>query len=179
MMAIRRLFTEHGLRCTRQRVAIYDRLRASKSHPTAEELFEDVRHSCDGLSLATVYNTLEALCEAGLCRKLSLNCGCARFDADIEPHLHLLNDDTGEIHDVPTDLSERLLTQLSDDVLRDIENRLGVQIDRVSLHLHARSGQKAHASNGYTSNGRVHEKRSGEGDPSLKGNGHVAPSAAI
>lgn len=152
MMAIRRLFTEHGLRCTRQRVAIYDRLRASKSHPTAEELFEDVRHTCDGLSLATVYNTLEALCEAGLCRKLSLNCGCARFDADIEPHLHLLNDDTGEIHDVPTDLSERLLTQLSDDVLRDIERRLGVQIDRVSLHLHARTAPPA--PNG-TSNGHV------------------------
>lgn len=158
MMGIRRLFTEHGLRCTRQRVAIYDRLRGSKSHPTAEELFEDVRHRCDGLSLATVYNTLEALCEAGLARKLSLNCGCARFDADLEPHLHLLNDDTGEIHDVPTDLSERLLMQLPDEVLRDIEQRLGVRVDRVSLHLHARQAPQ-HA-NG-SANGRVNGQSNG------------------
>lgn len=157
MMGIRRLFMEHGLRCTRQRVAIYDRLKATKSHPTAEELFEEVRHGCDGLSLATVYNTLEALCDAGLCRKLSLYCGCARFDADLQPHLHLLNDDTGEIHDVPADLSRHLLNDLSDHVLRDIENRLGVQIDRVSLHLHARQAPPSSnvSTNGHSRNGHV------------------------
>ena len=171
-MGIRRLFTEHGLRCTRQRVAIYDRLKLSMGHPTAEELFEEVRHGCDGLSLATVYNTLEALCDAGLCRKLSLGCGCARFDADLEPHLHLLNDDTGEIHDVPGDLSRRLLSDLSDDVLRDIEQRLGVQIDRVSLHLHAR------LANGSTSNGAVHTNGSPTANHATS-NGHVAHAATL
>lgn len=169
-MGVRRLFAEHGLRCTRQRVAIYESLRASKAHPTAEELFEDVRDGCDGLSLATVYNTLEALCEAGLCRKLSFNCGCARFDADLEPHLHLLNDDTGEIHDVPGDLSELLLTQLSDDVLRDIENRLGVRIDRVSLHLHARTGQGvSRRLNGDCGQAASHSEKSSAVQPALNG----------
>lgn len=147
-MGARRLFADHGLRCTRQRVAIYDRLKATKSHPTAEELFEQVRGECDGLSLATVYNTLEALCEAGLCRKLTFNCGCARYDAELEPHLHLLNDDTGEIHDVPRDLSERLLARLPEDLLRDVEERLGVRIDRVSLHLHGTQGSGRPTSNG-------------------------------
>lgn len=147
-MGARRLFADHGLRCTRQRVAIYERLLAANTHPTAEELFEQVRGECDGLSLATVYNTLEALCDAGLCRKLTFNCGCARYDAETQPHLHLLNDDTGEIHDVPGDLSERLLAQLSEDVLRDIEVRLGVRIDRVSLHLHARQTDSHPGTNG-------------------------------
>lgn len=178
MMGTRRLFTEHGLRCTRQRVAIYDRLMACKGHPTAEELFEDVRHGCDGLSLATVYNTLEALCEAGLCRRLSLSCGCARFDADLRPHLHLLNDDTGEIHDVPGDLSRRLLHDLSDDVLRDIEQRLGVQIDRVSLHLHAR------LATGSTSNSHAHANGSAElhhttSNDYVTGNGQMAHASTI
>ncbi len=136
------------MRCTRQRVAIYERLRASMSHPTAEELFEQVRGECDGLSLATVYNTLEALCDAGLCRKLTFNCGCARYDAELQPHLHLLNDDTGEIHDVPRDLSERLLARLPEDLLRDVEERLGVRIDRVSLHLHGRLASERLKSNG-------------------------------
>lgn len=173
-MGTRRLFTEHGLRCTRQRVAIYDRLRASKSHPTAEELFEDVRHRCDGLSLATVYNTLEALCDAGLARKLSLNCGCARFDADLEPHLHLLNDDTGEIHDVPADLSERLLMQLPDEVLRDIEQRLGVRVDRVSLHLHARNGVNGHSA-APGANGR--SATTSNGQSGLGSNGASLPAS--
>lgn len=149
------------MRCTRQRVAIYERLLSTNSHPTAEELFEQVRGECDGLSLATVYNTLEALCDAGLCRKLTFNCGCARYDAETHPHLHLLNDDTGEIHDVPADLSERLLAQLSDNVLRDVEDRLGVRIDRVSLHLHARlSATPA------TTNGRCAERN---GQPAAAG----------
>jgi len=164
-MGARRLFADHGLRCTRQRVAIYERLKASMSHPTAEELFEQVRGECDGLSLATVYNTLEALCEAGLCRKLTFNCGCARFDAELQPHLHLLNEDTGEIHDVPSDLSERLLAQLSDEVLRDVEERLGVQIDRVSLHLHARQSEPRPRTNGRCNGGLGASQRHSEVTP--------------
>ena len=100
MMGTRRLFTEHGLRCTRQRVAIYDRLMACKGHPTAEELFEDVRHGCDGLSLATVYNTLRALDAVGHLGRLELG-GATRFDPNVTPHHHAVCDRCGGVQDVP------------------------------------------------------------------------------
>ena len=67
---LRELFRAHGLRCTRQRERIYEALASSTSHPTAEELHLAVRDADGGLSLATVYNTLEAFTERGLCRRV-------------------------------------------------------------------------------------------------------------
>ena len=57
-----------GLRPTRQRVTLAALLvgDGQHRHVTAESLFEAARDKGDGVSLATVYNTLSAFCEAGL-----------------------------------------------------------------------------------------------------------------
>ena len=45
---------------------------------------------CDiSLSLATIYNTLEAFCQAGLAQRLPTPNGCCRYDATLENHLHV------------------------------------------------------------------------------------------
>ena len=136
---LRGLFRAHGLRCTRQRERIYEALAASKAHPTAEELHITVKDTDGGLSLATVYNTLEAFTERGLCRRLPAanGSGPCRFDADVSHHAHIVLDD-GRILDLPSDLGERVETQVPPRVLDEIESRLGVRIDRVSLHLSGR-----------------------------------------
>ena len=66
------LFASRGLRCTRQRRAIYDALAASRKHPTADELYRHVVDDCGdcGVSLATVYNTLHDLVALGEIRPL-------------------------------------------------------------------------------------------------------------
>lgn len=144
MICIRELFAAHQLRCTRQRAAVYEALRNSHSHPTAEALFKLVQPQLDGISLATVYNTLEALCRVGLVRKLATESGCCRFEADTDDHLHIRFTDSSEIADVPHHLGAQLLENLPKDVLDRIEREMGVKIEGVAIQLIARGAVPGH-----------------------------------
>jgi Fe2+ or Zn2+ uptake regulation protein len=135
---IRSLFTAHNLRCTEQRMAVYEALQATRSHPTAEELYHLARERVERLSLATVYNTLEALCEAGLARKFPMSNGCCRYDGDTSDHLHVRFRDTCEIRDVPLELGDRLVDNLPRQVLEEIERQLGIRIEGLNIQLLAR-----------------------------------------
>lgn len=129
-------FARHGLRCTKPRAAIYQALASTKSHPTADELFTAARASAPGLSLATVYNTLEVFCRRGLARKVTGQAAdsAARYDADLSRHIHFITP-AGEVRDVPPDLSERLLQSLPADLVEAIERRMGVRVDGVNIEL--------------------------------------------
>jgi len=130
-------FGEHGLRCTRQRRAIYDALTKSKCHPTADELFRMVKKKEDGISLATVYNTLEAFCGAGLAYKIA-GCGgngSTRYDAGGDDHLHLRCRKTGHIVDAPNDLGERILEHIPKELIDELEQRIGFTVNKVQLDL--------------------------------------------
>jgi len=102
--ALPQFFHDHGLRCTRQRELIYSALSHTTAHPTAEDLHRTVRHDEPGLSLATVYNTLDTFVDRGLCRKIpsAAGNGPSRYDADTHAHAHVILDDG-------TTLNERLL----------------------------------------------------------------------
>lgn len=134
---ISQLFGDHRLRCTRQRVAIYDALASTCCHPTADELYQTVAPTLDGVSLATVYNTLEAFCCAGIARKLpgTGDNGSARYDATCEPHLHIRCQCTGAVADLPADLSKQILERIPEDVLARIESDLGFKINDVQIEL--------------------------------------------
>lgn len=130
---IRSLFQQNGLRCTRQRELVYGALASTHAHPTAEELFQGIRAADDGLSLATVYNALDAFVEAGLARQVPTH-GPARYDADTSPHAHLSTPE-GHVVDVPADISERLLAAIPPETVRELESRLGVKVSRVLLQV--------------------------------------------
>ena len=129
------LFANAGLRYTKQRRALYEALARSKQHPTADELHHLVQTHLPGISLATVYNTLEALCGAGLAQKLpSANPGgSARYDADLSHHLHIRCSRTGAVADVPEDLSRAILDMIDDGQLAELEDRLGFTIQQVQV----------------------------------------------
>jgi Fur family peroxide stress response transcriptional regulator len=131
---VREIFRLHDLRCTRQREVVYAALAGTTGHPTAEELHQMVQDSDPGLSLATVYNTLEALSECGLARRMAGASGCCRFDAVLEPHVHLTMKD-GRMMDVPRDLSHRLLAGLSPDLLLELERRMGIKIEHLNVQV--------------------------------------------
>lgn len=78
----------HGARPTRQRRAIFVALASRLDHPTAETLHRAVRQRVPGLSLATVYTTLEILVGAGLAGRLVGPDGVARYDARTDGHDH-------------------------------------------------------------------------------------------
>ena len=142
MQTVRELFARHGLRCTKQREQVYEALAATKLHPTAEELFHAVRALEPGLSLATVYNCLEAFLQCGLARRLACPSGSGpcRYDADISDHVHLATADGGLV-DVPPDLSERLLSYLSPEAVAELEHRMGVRVSGVSIQVVAAPAQ--------------------------------------
>ena len=131
----RELLAHHRIRCTAQRRALYEALVAGKSHPTAEELYRSVKPGTTGLSRATVYNTLETLCDAGLARKLPSNHGCCRYDADVSEHLHVSFREDGSIRDVPVELGVKLTRELPHHVIAEIEDRMGVKIEGINIQL--------------------------------------------
>ena len=130
-----RLFARQGLRCTQQRRAIYDCLAASTSHPTAEQLYHEVGGRTQGISLATVYNTLEAFCRAGLAKQLPGKGGCARYDALVQNHVHTHCEKTGAVHDLPEELGEMLLNSVPRRYLKRIEAELGFTVRQVRIDL--------------------------------------------
>jgi Fur family transcriptional regulator, peroxide stress response regulator len=134
--SIRHIFDDHGLRCTRQREQIYEALAATRAHPTAEELLHSVRNSEPGLSLATVYNTLEAFTACGLARRIPCPAGAGpcRYDADTSEHVHITTPD-GRVIDLPHDLSQKLLEHLPPEILDEIEDRMGLKVSGVSVQV--------------------------------------------
>ncbi len=137
IIATRQIFAQHSLRCTQQRMAVYEALRDSASHPTAEELYRKVRVRT-GLSLATVYNALDALVHAGLARRMPTTDGTARYDADMSSHVHVRIESSPHIQDVPRALGARFLNAIPAELIEDIGRELGVTIDGVSVQLTAR-----------------------------------------
>ena len=137
MDATRAIFCEHGLHCTAQRAALFEALIATKRHPTAEQLYREVRPRTQSLSLATVYATLETFCRVGLVRRFPGARG-SRFDATTADHVHVRGPG-GTLRDVPRELGEQLLHSLPPDIIKKIENKLGVKIDGVDIQLLGRS----------------------------------------
>jgi len=137
---IRQLFTRHGLRCTRQRRLIYQALAATKSHPSADELYQQISPQDRRLSLATVYNALDAFCAAGMAIRLPshVNSGgspSARYDANVNDHLHARCENSGAVVDVPEHLSQQVMAHLSPELLEQIESELGFKVNRVHIEL--------------------------------------------
>jgi Fur family transcriptional regulator, iron response regulator len=99
MAALRR----HGIQPTPQRIAVADYVLAAKTHPSADEVWAQVRRRCPTLSRATVYNALNLFVEKGLIRTQVLKEGTVVFDPRIDAHHHFIDVNTGKIYDVPWD----------------------------------------------------------------------------
>lgn len=92
---------EHGIQPSAQRVAVADYVLYTTDHPSADQVWAEVKRTFPMLSRATVYNTLNLFTEKGLLRELVLAEGKVVFDPKLEPHHHFLDEETGEIVDVP------------------------------------------------------------------------------
>jgi Fur family peroxide stress response transcriptional regulator len=89
-----------GVTPTMQRLAVLEYLEKTKSHPTADEVYVEVRNSCPTIARATVYNTLEALTKAGTILQLTVDAAAARYDADLDPHVHFRCRLCGVVYDI-------------------------------------------------------------------------------
>jgi Fe2+ or Zn2+ uptake regulation protein len=89
-----------ALAVTPQRLAIFRELAATDRHPSAEELHAAVRRQMPTLSLATVYKTLDTLAVIGAVRPVSRLGARGRWDANLDPHHHLVCTGCGDVSDV-------------------------------------------------------------------------------
>lgn len=94
-----------GLRPTRQRVALASLLVGDgiDRHVSAESLFAASLQTGERVSLATVYNTLRAFCEAGLMQEVVVDGAKSYFDTRMDDHPHFFWEDTGTLIDAPAD----------------------------------------------------------------------------
>ncbi len=105
---MRKRFRERGLKMTPQRAAIYQALAGTVSHPTAEDLHRQVRRQHPMISPNTVYYTLGVLQEAGLVHEVNYWHDRSRFDANINPHHHLICLGCRRIQDLTDEALDRL-----------------------------------------------------------------------
>jgi Fur family ferric uptake transcriptional regulator len=76
-------------RNTLQRQTILEVLHNYPSHPTAQELFEQVQRKIPRISLGTVYRNLKILYSQGQIRKITNPGEQTRYDADLHRHYHV------------------------------------------------------------------------------------------
>ena len=88
-----------GSRLTKPRKAILDYLASTKSHPSATQVFKEARKKYPGLSLATVYNTLDTLIGTGLIKVMDFRVRDNRHETNLEPHINLICTSCGAIQD--------------------------------------------------------------------------------
>ena len=78
-----------GLRLTKQRKVVYEVLVDDKrDHPTASEVFERAKERMPSISLATVYNCLETLTQAGAVKQVNDDREASLYCPNLNPHAH-------------------------------------------------------------------------------------------
>ena len=123
-----------ALRPTRQRVALAALLIGDGQHRhiTAESLFAASAEQGEKVSLATVYNTLRAFCDAGLLQAVMVDGSKSSFDTNTHDHPHFFWEEDGRLTDAPAEAVQ--ITALPD--APD-----GTEISKVDVVIRLRSTQ--------------------------------------
>ena len=119
-----------GLRVTAQRLVLHAALIDIGRHATADEVMRLAAPRLPGLSLPTVYATLELLADLGLVRRVQAGGVAARWDPDPSPHAHFACSSCGALQDVPGTADARVLERAA--------RRSGLAVDSVDVVLHGR-----------------------------------------
>lgn len=98
---LRQRLLAHGIRPTQARLLIARALYATPGHPTADDVWHQIRARGAHCARASVYNTLARMAERGMIKSLPVSPGRTHYDTVTAPHPHLYNVDTGEIRDLP------------------------------------------------------------------------------
>ena len=90
-------------RMTKQKRVIQEVLCSTRSHPTADWIFEEARKQIPDISLGTVYRNLQVLLEEGKIQELNYGKDQSRFDGDPEHHYHFVCTCCGQVMDFMPD----------------------------------------------------------------------------
>ncbi len=112
LQSLRQRLSDSGHRITPQRLCILDALIHANRHPTAEEIYAQVRKVSPTTSIATVYKTLDTLKEMGEVQEMEFGDGRNHYDGvDPTPHPHVICTHCGKIEDVQVQGASTLQSQ--------------------------------------------------------------------
>ncbi|MBB5221334.1 Fur family iron response transcriptional regulator [Amaricoccus macauensis] len=120
-----------GLRPTRQRLSLAELLIGDgrNRHVTAEGLHAAAARQDSPVSLATVYNTLRAFCEAGLMHEVTVDGSRTYFDTRVDEHPHYYWEEDGRLTDAPNDA----VKLIGEAIIPD-----GAELDRIDVVIRLR-----------------------------------------
>lgn len=110
-------------RNTLQRELVFQAVNTLRNHPTAEEIYEEIRGRCPNISLTTVYRNLNLLAEEGLIGKISSGGAADRFDFSNQPHCHIECLSCSQFANIAEDSGEKMEQAVSHQTGYVIKNR--------------------------------------------------------
>ena len=114
-----------NIRMTSQRQIIIKVIEESDDHPDVDQLYLRSVELDNTISIATVYRTVKLLEEAGLIERLEFGDGRSRYEEAGEHHEHLVDIETGEVHEFFNEELETLKTEIARELGYDlIDHRL-------------------------------------------------------
>jgi len=119
-----------GLKATPQRIVILNYILRSLGHPSAEVVHLALKKENPALSLATVYQNLESLTNAGLIARIPTGDSIARFDGVLSSHHHIYLESTKEIIDFEDEELDNLLR-----LYLEKKNIRNLDINSIRLHI--------------------------------------------
>jgi Fur family peroxide stress response transcriptional regulator len=100
MEALIQKLRQRRISVTPQRLAVLSTLESRRDHPTAEQIYHEVRRRLPAISFNTVYKTLEVLCQRGLVNKVNPLHEVARYDIQTHNQAHLVCRQCHRIYDL-------------------------------------------------------------------------------
>ncbi len=107
---------------TQQRRIIYDVIRNSMRHMTAEQIYLEAKHILPSIAMGTVYRNLGLMSDAGEILRIEMPGQPDHFDKTVLPHHHCLCPRCGEVSDVPVP-----------DLTAQLEQTLGAPVESYDL----------------------------------------------
>jgi Fur family ferric uptake transcriptional regulator len=91
---------QHGFRVTPQRMLLLDAICEGNGHTTFDEIYERVKAKAPGINQATVYRTLDFLCDLRLIVSSEIGHRTVYEIADKTPHHHLVCRGCGAVQEL-------------------------------------------------------------------------------
>jgi Fe2+ or Zn2+ uptake regulation protein len=116
-----------GFRLTSQREQVYGVLLQERDHPTAEQIFLRAKKAMPDISMATVYNCLDALVQCRLVKEVNVDRQAMRYCPNMEEHCHFHCDTCGGVFDIASK---------EEQLAKKVAVPKGFQVTRVDMSIH-------------------------------------------
>lgn len=112
--------------------AVLEVLRTSTRHPTAQEVYDEVRRVRPRIGLATVYRILRQLAEQGMIKVWGYGSESARYDACTHRHDHAFCTECGTLLDMPVEI------EMSQAALEQAARSIGIEMGSHEVRIYGR-----------------------------------------